>query len=387
MNELVLERTVTVVAYDFVGRVAVTEKRPELYALLMQAKAYLDDGRQLTARDVCDPDKGLLAGWPLVIGERLLALAHEFKLAEGEKGRPRNIVRLTGDGESALQQQEVLVPRSGQWRIWLAEQDDILQGERSVLVVEEPTPDRGGQFGGKVMPTPKELKLLEEKKLEVLYGTHRGTTAMRTLRIDKVDPTVEKMPTSARATLRWTLPRDARPELHLSGKVGAWTLDRLIEPPPCSFETVWREILKAHGRLDRWNDELGRLLCTLHEVEDRPLALETLATRLPSTQIRLPELGKFDVGELHDVPVYPLDDAEARRWAEGWLIQQVQDHVWPDQFARLREKAINRFPDRRFGLSEQGELAATLRAQATRNAKDTALPSVYWRLQTCLDLG
>ena len=205
-RRIILERSVEVVCWRIVGKIAKAGKRTELVPVLL--RAFEKDGTN--AKDLA---KHLLfeSRSRRVVAERLLSIATAYGLLDEDN---RDFV-LTETGQQAIDTEEVFVPEDGAWTIWASDDPVLLSPVLGIEPWNEPTAyheiveKKGKSAEERRYATPPDwLRAIEGTPVTPATG---DTT---TVRIDRIADTAEEVNAKRSLRLSWNV---GEQRLQLSG--------------------------------------------------------------------------------------------------------------------------------------------------------------------------
>lgn len=364
----VLSADIHVVRVAVFAEMAWLERRPELGVLCRAARK---NGGRILAAAV----QSVVPGLGDAGARNILAWCAMLGLCDTQGG-------LTALGEDVAERDEAPVPEQGVYDLWLAQHPVFgrrifsikrLASNReprfesiAALPVE---PDRDVVFRSVVDPQQRYL-------LRDLPSNHGQTGCMHGQ-------------TSATCRLHWTLDFAA-------GK-DQWQLDGSIESPQGGMKpiqhtpesdgldlnglaTTWGAgPLAAFGR---WQAAECRLAIALKELTDAEQ--DAFLKTLHLNEVKVSGRGSYSDVKLEDVPIGPLSDDEAQRWALARITRHLVRKLAyrsRSEVRRLFAEMVEGTPLERFGPvlpAHESLIAGTLHTQ---------MPAVFWSLAAPVDLA
>jgi len=363
----VLSAEIAVERFAVFAEMAWMERRPELGALCRAAMA---DGDRVSVAAV----QSALPGLPDAGARNVMSWCQMLGLCDAQGG-------LTELGKDVADSDEAPVPEQGIYGFWVAQHPLI---GRRILVVErlnsnrdhrfdaiQPLrgePDRGVVFRSVV--NPDERFILRD------LPTNHGQTGC--------------LPgsTSATCRLRWTL--------DFSAERDQWQLDGAVEAPrggmmPLAHQPEVDDIdlwsLAANwgsgplASFGRWSTAERRLAVATEGLSD--VELDSFLKTVTLRYVEVPGKGGFDNATLSDVPIGPISDPEAQRWAMSRLIRKLSDS--PEY--RSRGEIRNVFVDLTEGTPLE-PFGPTLPSHddLVGGALHAKQPEVFWSMAASVDL-
>ena len=403
-GNIVLERAVPVRCWRVVGQVAKADKRPELIPVLLRV-------RETGVTDASDLAEHLLfdAQSRRVVGERLLRIAHDYGLVEKKEAVPENgplsiranggspnslgslitslavpstyeeirgakgrdgVFALTEAGETAIDTEEVLVPKHGTWSIWTS--DDPLLRSPIVRVDAWTEPSARTEVFDK--ESTRWRARLPDWLRDVAGKPIRPAAQGTEVRIDELERKAEAV--DGRLRLRWNV---GEGRLQLTGTLEGQRMATELEAPPVSLDQIWTILLhEAQALLWRWDEDRQKLRVTFDETDETER--ETLTRDLRFESPKIPDYGEFDTLTVRDVPITPATEADAKSWANWRLRARIRDYATSARYAAWREEAAAPFVPYEIELPTRTELLDKLWNQTADRPEPRA-----WRLAAAED--
>jgi hypothetical protein len=314
--KLFLQREVTVWHWQVVATLGLSQKRPEITAILALASGASNG--IVTAQDV---SRKLLADRPAVIGERLLRVCHMMQLLEPVESEGQGW-RLSELGRRALANQEVPAQQRGEFDIWSME--DVLHPE--VLLRVKPTElERLTKTGerrdvGNLMPIPPALGDCQGRIFRPPIRTEQESAEIFVFKFEE--------------TCRCIGQEDASLSVEISSTGGNAKFVVEIEDCKNEFSPVVKipalsDVLDSAGRADI----AGPQKTTFRALSDNDRRRARREVDLEG--IYLHGLGTFYQAKLRDVPLVPATQQDADEWAVWLLLDRIRGYVWPEEYERL----------------------------------------------------
>lgn len=355
-----LNRKLKTSRWTFVGDVAFSEKRTyELSILQLSAEWRYIDGSTI--------NEHLLGGSRLPAAERLMSIMQRYRLLDEQGG-------LTEDGKTAIEHGEIFVPQRGAWEVLLAENEPLLGDPVLGLApAKEPTafddmnPSNRTKAPARLVALPQSLiRLQGHSVLPALDGDKQ-------IRIDSFGEEHVGRPESARDDLAISLQFDA------SGEARVQIGDESVSAPTApDRETVWGDLLRGAGLDEYWNEPRQALAVRFDEMTDAERRDQSRSIQFESPMIG--QFGTFDSLVVNGVPLVPLGDADAQKWAEWRLRNSIGEIATTARFDTWWDEAGKPFDEFALRQPERAVLAAL--ARPNNSIKPNA---DYWRLQAAID--
>lgn len=223
---------------------------------------------------------------------------------------------------------------------------------------------------------PKWIKYLENKKVELLNKNKD------VVKVNHFLPHIEKLRNNLNVSIHFSIaPQDHSDESKLV--VTGDLRKNFSEIQQYSFEEVWSSLLGRES--SSWDQEKSVLLCKFDEVKETNSRINfSIDKTFPSPTIL--ELEKFDDVTVKNIPVKPVNEKEANKWANWILEQEIKDYIDEDSYLELCNNIAMKpqLLDFEISFISQRELAKKF-IKRESNGQLKFLEK-YWFLQTPLDL-
>ncbi len=368
-----LRRKVDIQTFEVEGTIARGQERPEFLAVVRLAA---DLGRPINGEDVV---RELLGNLPSQIGWRVIERCIQLGLLErdGNKGS----ATLSDAGRKALEEDMILVPEEGLWRIYFAE-DPLLDSpvvhiERfeGVKAYEERNKLYNGN-GNRDTDTRIPPQISRALSQTEFFTSIVNGNLFQILELAKSGFKAETK--EIYLLLEW--PKDGEPSVMLRGKLnrhvsqkGLLEVDHKLQLPlnleELSYEDLWIK-LAAHGSgqeeslIQRYFDEERVLILptpfdrTLGESEKLTMKKDISVSSIsltsytesrvafwqPAEEGKDFNLGRFDETILHQVDLVPMNDDEATKWCQWLQMQAIKSYQTPESLEQTRKEVMKRFP-------------------------------------------
>lgn len=362
----VLSESLAVTRYATAAEIAWLERRPELGAICLQARAA---GRRITTELV----ERALPGVTTAGAKNIIAWCATLGLCDAQGA-------LTHRGDDAADTNEAPVPEQGVFDLWVISHPML---GRRALHAERIAAKADGRYES---ITP--LKITPQRG-----RAHRSAVdpaarfEVRALLPNDEAPVGISQPTDARCDLRWTMDFAAKRE--------HWTLNGTLDGESRSPRPIKHEPEQAGEDLDlvlrawadgplapfgRWQPDARRLARPFEglSVDEQ----ERFTQRLTMPEVEVSGRGRWKNVTLEDVPIGPATPDDATRWAAARLDR------------RLRAKPQYRTRDEVRGLYAELTEATPLEAlRPMLRSHDDLLnqyagePDVFWSLAASVDLA
>ena len=374
---ITLRRRLGVKSIRFCGIVASPVKRAVEQSVVTWAKSRLEAFLAATAEELARDPEGPLPGRPAVLARRLLEVCERAGLLKVEAGV---VSAITDAGERAVADGCVFVEEYSTWRAWWSEDSLLphallrLELENEPKARDEVVRPRGqDRTPLSFMPAPQPLSRLLHKALKIPAGDKLREAELREVGKCADFRAVEG------ADLLVELTEEGSATIRAVGQVDDARLEWDLAPPDLFFSELWESLRAANGIEASWNSARGKLRVAFDPALGDALTLFRTSLKLASPDV--PELGSFEQGTVHDVPIEPATEDDAQKWADWLLGQGITDYLWPDAFASRSREVAARFPHHRVRMSTAAQLAARLRGNIAQPAEPR-----YWHVQAPLDL-
>ena len=340
MNEVSLERGLSVWTGNVVGQIAQAEKRAELHAIALRAK-------EVSETDADDIASHLLRGDDPTskrMARNMLNICVQHGLMEESQGR----YTLTEDGERVAATEQVFVPEQGTWTIWGS--DDHLLGAPVVEVKRFIEPSAYDEVHGKHKDREPPGSLVPPWLRQACKRTFATAASSVATRMDELAQKAEAIQTEASLRLKWNI---GRGQLRLVGKLGEHDVDAELDAPQRSPEELWRDLLEGAGLWNDWDDRRKELLVSFDDASD---AERQTMTRSEKVMPWLPGFGAFDLLTL-DLRINAATPEDAQRWAEWRLVNAIDDYATEAHYDEWSRKAAAPFEHYDVDLPKRAELA------------------------------
>ena len=339
MNEVLLERDLSVWAGNVVAQIAQAEKRTELYAITLRAT-------EVSETDADDIANHLLHGDDPTskrIARNLLHICVQHGLMKETDGQ----YTLTEDGEQVATTEQVFVPARGTWTVWAS--DDHLLGVPVVEIKPFDEPSAYDEVHRKRKDRDRPMSAVPDW-LQASKQTFKTAASSLATRLDELKHQAEAIEPDTSLRLKWNI-REG--ELRLVGKLGERDVDAELEAPERSPEKLWRYLLEGAGLWNDWDDARKELLVFFDDTSD---AERQTMTRSVKIVPRIPGFGAFDALTL-ELPINAATPDDAQRWAEWRLVNAIDDYATEAHYDEWSRKAAAPFGHYDVQLPKRAELA------------------------------
>lgn len=340
VNEVLLERDLSVWAGNVVAQIAQAEKRAEMYAIALRAK-------ERSETDEGDIAKHLLRGDDPTskrMARNLLHICVQHGLMEGSHGR----YTLTEDGEQVAATEQVFVPALGTWTIWAS--DDQLLGAPVVEVKPFVEPSAYDEVLGKDKDREPPGSAVPPWLGQACKRTFKTAASSVATRLDELAQKAEGIEPDASLRLKWNI---SKGELGLVGKLGECDVDAELEAPERLPDELWRDLLEGADLWDQWDDGRKALLVSFDDTSE---AERQTMTKSVEVVPRIRDYGVFDRLTL-ELPINAATPDDAQRWAEWRLVNGIDDYATEAHYDAWSRKAVAPFGHYDVDLPTRAELA------------------------------
>lgn len=357
-NPLWLQRQVEVRAYDLVGTVQLPETMHETIAVLT---AVIEHGGSLGAREL---GAHLLGDGRTAVAMQLLRRAAALGLL-----RPLDDGQwtTTDRGIEALERMNILVPKTGAWRLCFV--DDPLLGAVPLSLEPLSTPSlydslQNVRQSDQPVPTPEWLQVMVGEPFD---GLLVGPTPPVIIEVAGDEITIVPDPDPLEL---WWCPTDGAVVLRTGG------VETRLEGPSPEYDVLQQVLATCHPGL-AWEPEAGCFRIRCEHLEDVELRRGQLD--LEGEAISFDPYGAFTLPQ-QAVEVSPWDDVDAQCWARRRVTLEIDDYQSQEAFAALLDRlGFDGGPS----TPDRAQVAAELGGRED----DAALDPRYWMLQAPVDWG
>ena len=378
MKNIVFQRTVDVHCWRVIGQVSKATQREELMPVLLRAQeqGFTTDS-DISEHLLFEPRSRL------VVARRLLGILVCYGLLEEEKedGKDKKDKKrfvLTAAGRIAIQTKQMFVPEYGAWTVWISE-DPLLPC--TVLRVEpwnEP-PAREETRTDSKDDADARLKRFSSIPSWVLTpcqvllpGEHKEQ-----LRIDQLEAKGEPIDSGAALRIVWDVTGG---RLRLEGTLNGPPVETVLDAPSINATEVWQQLLDSEGLRPRWDETHAALRTDFDETS--PSERESMSRAIEFRQPVIADLGRFETMTVSNVPLLARDAANAVKWAEWRLRENIRDYATAERFAEWVKKAIKPFAEFKLEMPSRKDLAVT--AWENRSTEEWS-PETAWHLISAED--
>ena len=340
MNEVLLERDLSVWAGNVVAQIAQAEKRAEMYAIALRAKEMSETGADDIANHLLhgdDPTSKRMA-------RNLLHICVQHGLMEQSHGR----YTLTEDGERVAATAQVFVPAQGTWTIWAS--DDHLLGAPVVEVKPFAEPSAYDEIHGKHKDREPPRSTVPPWLRQACKRTFKTAASSLPTRLDELAQKAEIIESGASLRLEWNI---GKGELRLVGTLGECDVDAELEVPERPVEELWRDLLEGAGLWNHWDEGRKALLVSFDDTSEAERQTMTKSVEIVP---HIPDYGVFDRLTL-ELAINAATPDDAQRWAEWRLLNGIHDYATVAHYDEWSRKAAAPFEHYDVDLPKRAELA------------------------------
>ena len=341
-GDMVLTRSVAVQGWRVIGQVAKAERREELAPIL--ERAHENDGTNEN-----DLARHLFFSHSYeIVAKRLLGIGTAYGLLIKDAGT----YTLTGDGERAVETEEVFVPEHGAWTVWASDDPllsspilDIEPWEEESSALDEV---RKKRENGERKFEPLPSWILEPRGVEISPPATQDR-----MRIDHLENEAEATTADAFLTLIWNV-HERRLRLH--GKLNGREIDSELRSPTKTTEHVWDVLLEGEELLKDWKPNIPALAVPFRETSERERT--TMRRDLAFEKPSVLEHGSFDSLTVPGVPITARSRDDARAWSDWRLKERIRDYATSERYDEWRKEAAAPFAEQYLELPARAELTA-----------------------------
>lgn len=339
MNEVTLERDLSVWAGNVVGQVARAKKRDELYAITLRTREESGTDADDIARHLLHSDEPTCRR----IAANLLHICEQYGLLESKYGR----YALTDDGERVTATERVFVPQQGAWQI-LASDDRLL---RAPVIDVEPFDDPSAfdEVRGKDKSRERPMSDVPKWLRQSCKQTFKTISSVET-RLDELEHKAECVEPNASLRLKWNVWQG---HLRLAGKLDKRDVDTELDAPEKSPDELWQNLLEGADLWNDWDDQREELLVFFDDTTD--VERQSMKRRIVVSPF-IPEFGAFDSLPL-ELPINAATLKDAQRWAEWRLVDGIDDYATEAHYGKRSRQAAAPFAHYDVSLPTRAELA------------------------------
>ncbi|MHA1755981.1 MAG: hypothetical protein ACTSVV_04365 [Promethearchaeota archaeon] len=367
-----LTRKVKIEKYQIIMEIGRQENREDLIAILKLAEEL---GRSLEPKDICD---NLLIGKPETLGETILNRCKDLDLLD-EK------CNLTENGKEALENSKVFLKESGCYYLYITR--DQLYPKK--LLDIKPIPLESQEMKAHhyinedsmtnkndIIDIPDDILNLKGNKFQlkskgkiIIYNIERSG---KYFGIDN----------EFSLNLFLTI-KDIFNEPVLNIRLEGFVNENVDPPYEFDFLKIWLSLLGI--RRDDWDIRKKALRINFSELikDNEKFNFEKEELLIENPEI--PNLGQFETTSLRNIPIIPKSNQDAQKWAEWYLIHEINDYIFEDQYEKIQDTvlSLSALDGFQIQLPSREELCKSILAERDKMTD----PKKFWYIQTPLDLN
>lgn len=344
MKNVILQRPIVVEAWNVLGTVARSSKRPELIPVLLRAR----EQSQTSADDVAE-HLFFEQRSRRVVADRLLRIASNYGLL----AQKERCFTLTEAGHAALDSEQVFVPERGSWTVWTS--SDPLLAHPVLRIDPWSEPTAYDELRGKERDSAQREFVAVPSALRGAIGRIVAPPCGgggSLLRIDELDGKGEIVQPESTLRLIWNVGED---KMRLEGTLRGAGVNTVIDAPRLASDFVWQQLLESAALWSRWDPERNALLVTFDETEEGERESLTRDLVIPTPSVA--GFGEFDKLTIQDVPLHPRSTADAGLWSAWRLQERLRDYATSARFRGWCQEATAPFADHRLAVPSRADLA------------------------------
>jgi len=390
LPDINLDRTSRLIQIEAMVEMRRQVDREELIVLLRFIKETIDGGEKLTPQKVVDD---WLVGFPVSSGKRLLRLLEDLGLIErNSRGRkkaeilpsPTTTYVLTEAGAEVEATDTLFMPERLAAVIQYVTDPLIPSRIISVEISREKLKsfisknDRGWNELDEYdsISLPEELKEIEGKQITVYEGDRTGQVI-----IDSFGPRVISSQHKSKIQLNLTLSPQHPPLLSI--ETDSQTHEIVMDKNLISqleYKRVLANLIRQAGK--RWSEKKEAISVRFGETEYHER--KSFVTDLRITNPEIENLGSFKSCTLKRVPIAPRTLADAQKWYEFRIADEIDSYLTEIGYERFAEAKKGDFT--RFGFEPETPLLQEIIARYSSIQDNNAYHPIYWFLNAPRDL-
>ncbi len=331
IDNIKLTRKIPISCWRVSGQIATAQKRDELHFVLLRAQENGHTDAKDIANNHLGDDKSRT-----IVAKRLLSICVSLGLLEEQDKK----YTLTPLGITAADNERVFIPEDGSWTVW-ASDDPLLD---TPILHYEPWDDEPPPYEetrGKESKTKRNIKLLPDWLLAA--QGHQSTpiaTGGKSIRIEDFNSKGERIESSEN-TLRviWNISKNS---LHIDGRVAGKTVNAdHLKAPAITKNKVWKQLLQSAHVWEQWNTRTSTMTVCFSDTTntEREQFVRTQKIDNPSVD----ELGLFDSMNVRGIVLRETSIADASKWAQWRLKNQITSYATSEKFDTWIDEAIRPF--------------------------------------------
>lgn len=332
-DTLKLSRNMQVECWVVQGEISFAKKRPELLPLLMAVEEFSVASINDISRHLLFAETGRRK-----VAERWLMIAYRYGLVSLVEEKPAKYT-LTEYGEDVLDTEKVFVPQQGLWKIWYSS-DPLLsfpilkiestEVEKSYDIIKSKKDNRESGQRDIIEEIPNALKEYFNEKIA-------GTTLLskNEIKLETVEPKGEISKSGLNLQLQWDV---AQQTVAITGANKVTSTG-----PNVPEENLWEAYLKntptesSRPLVEYLDIKDGILKFDFESCESKDIISSQKSIDFP--KISWEQFGTFNPFTVRNVPIKPIDNADAQKWFDLRLEESVNSFCTKSTFEKLLDSA------------------------------------------------
>ena len=356
-----LKRKIEVEKFRGILDIGKQQKKESYISILKLAE---ENGDKVEAKDIINK---FFEDRPESLGERLIHRCSLYGLLT-EDGR------LTEEGKTAIEENKVFLKENGAYSFWTTKDPLIKQILLNVEDINLFTMKKGNKIK-EMINIPEWIKNLENERITLFNKKNE------VIKIYEFRDLVQEMENDLNITIYYIVSPSDKIEEHKLLITG--DLEKgLTELPKYSYEDIWLSLLRKES--DRWDKESNAYMCKLDELDDNSRSSFKITRSFKNPEIL--DLGIFNDLTVNNIPIIPINNEEANKWAIWILEQKINDYLGTEDYSELCSKIIKMkaFEKYEISLPTQEEMAK--RFTIGSRGEDIEFMEKFWYLKSPLEL-
>ncbi len=362
MDTINLKRKVEVEKFRGILDIGRLQKKDSYMAILKLAD---ENGGKVEAKDIIDK---FFKDRPENLGERLIYRCFIYGLLT-EDGR------LTEEGKAAIEENKVFLKENGAYNIWTSKDPLIPQILLNLKEIDVFKMKEGLKLK-ELIDVPVWLKKLENHKINLFNKKNE------VVKIYEFRELIKEMKNDLNINIHYLISPLENVEANTLIITG--DLEKSITNlPPYKYLDIWLSLLGSQS--NRWDTVNKSFLSYLDEIDENSRFKFKMSKSFKNPEIL--DLGMFNDLTVNNIPIRPINNEEANKWALWLLNQNINRYLDIDTYENLcmEIKNMKQFRDFYIDLPDQEKMANNF--LNINNNKEVEFLEKYWFLKTPLDLN
>ncbi len=361
MDPINLKRKVEIEEFRGILDIGRQQKKESYISILKLAE---ENGGKVEATDIVNK---FFKGRPKSLGVQLIHRCYLNGLLT-EEGQ------LTEEGKLAIEENKVYIKENGAYSFWTTRDSLIPQILLNVKEIDV-NQMKNGLKAKELVNIPEWIKNLENEK-RTLFN-HKNEV----IKIYEFQDLVQEMENQLKITVHYIVSPSDKIEEHKLLITGDLKKE-LTTLPEYSYEDIWLSLLGKDSH--RWDRERSAYRCRLDELDHGSRLSFTISKSFKNPKFL--DLGTFDDVEVNNIPIIPLNNQEANKWAIWILEERITDYLDSESYMSLCSDIIKigSFDAYEISLPTQVEMANIF--MITHEQGDIEFMEKYWYLKSPLEL-